>query len=247
MVGEHFVDFALDPLDRLQRGILVLNEGVHFKLPDLIANRRAMRHQLHFVVRHHILIVGVRFIIARSWTICGKDRKTGTGYNNGNERQTMAITLNDLTVNFRHLNPETLLEDWRWLIGPRKFPILLAAIGDAFVQDADDNSVHLVSVAAGEMVQVGADPEEFRRLLGQKEFVVDYLAVQVIGELIRAGMRLGPGQIYSYKQPPVLGGAFVLENIEPADIAVHFSLSGQIHEQVRGLPPGTPITGASIR
>jgi hypothetical protein len=159
----------------------------------------------------------------------------------------MAITLNDLTVNFRHLNPETLLDDWRWLIGPRKFPILLAAIGDAFVQDADDNSVHLVSVAAGEMEQVASNPEDLRRLLGQKEFVADFFAVQVIGELIRAGVRLGPGQIYSYKRPPVLGGAFALDNVEPADIAVHFSLSGQIHEQVRGLPPGTPISGVNIR
>jgi len=159
----------------------------------------------------------------------------------------MAITLNDLTVNFRHLDPVTLLDDWRWLIGPRKFPILLAAIGDAFVQDADDNSVHLLSTDTAELVQVAADPEEFRRLLGQKEFVVDTLAVQAVGELIRADIRLGPGQIYSYKRPPVLGGAFALDNIEPADIEVHFSLSGQIHEQVRDLPPGTPITGVSIR
>jgi hypothetical protein len=49
-----------------------------------------------------------------------------------------AITLNDLTVNFRHLDPMALLDDWRWLIGERKRAVLITALGDAFVQDPDD-------------------------------------------------------------------------------------------------------------
>ena len=158
----------------------------------------------------------------------------------------MAITLNDLTVNFQHLDRDSLLEDWRWLIGPNKSPVLLAAIGDAFVQDAEDNSIHLLSVATGKLQQVAADPEEFRSLLGQKEFVVNHLAVQAIGEMIRTGVTLGPGQIYSFKQPPALGGAYALENLEPTDIEVHFSLSGQIFEQISKLPPEAQITSVTI-
>jgi len=83
-------------------------------------------------------------------------------------------------------------------------------------------------------------------LLANKEFVVNRLAVQMIGALMQAGMRLEAGQIYRFKVPPVLGGQYALENVEVTDIAVHFSIAGQVHEKVRNLPPGTPIDGFTI-
>ena len=52
---------------------------------------------------------------------------------------------------------------------------------------------------------------------------------------------LAEGQIYSYKTPPVLGGEYSTDNLEPTGIAVHFSVLGQIHRQVKDLPPGTKI------
>ncbi len=65
--------------------------------------------------------------------------------------------MNDLTVNFSHLDRNTLLEDWQWLIGPSKLPILLTA-GDAFVQDADDGTVHFLDVGVGQMHPVANRP-----------------------------------------------------------------------------------------
>lgn len=76
--------------------------------------------------------------------------------------------------------------------------------------------------------------------------MVNRLAVQMIGALMQAGMRLEAGQIYRFKVPPVLGGQYALENVEVTDIAVHFSIAGQVHEKVRNLPPGTPIDGFTI-
>lgn len=46
------------------------------------------------------------------------------------------MTINDLTVNISHLDRETLLSEWQWLIGTTKFPILATLAGDAFVQDS---------------------------------------------------------------------------------------------------------------
>ena len=154
--------------------------------------------------------------------------------------------MNDLTVNFSHLDRDTLLQDWFWLIGPSKVPILLTAAGDAFVQDADDGTVHFLDVGTGQLHPIADSPEELRTLLANKEFVVNHLAVQMVGALMQAGKRLEAGQIYSFKVPPVLGGQHALENVEVTDIAVHFSVAGQIHEKVRNLPPGTPVDGFTI-
>lgn len=158
----------------------------------------------------------------------------------------MAITLDDLTVNFNHLDREALLSEWRWLIGPRKQPILVAAIGDAYVQDPDDGSVHLLDVGGGSLEQIAASVDEFRELLGDREFVTDSFVPSTIVALRNGGKVLSPGQVYSYIQPPVLGGAYSTENLESTDVSVHFSLLGQIHRQVKDLPDGTPIESIQI-
>ena len=158
----------------------------------------------------------------------------------------MAITMNDLTVNFSHLDRDTLLEDWSWLIGPNKLPILVTAAGDAFVQDTYDGTVHFLDVGAGQMRPVAGDPDELHSLLANKEFVVNHLAVQMVRALIQSGMRLDAGQIYNFKVPPILGGKYALENVEVTDSAVHFSLTGQICRQAQDLPEGTPIDGFTI-
>lgn len=158
----------------------------------------------------------------------------------------MAITMNDLTVNFQHLDREALLSDWRWLIGPTKQPILLAAIGDAYLQDAEDGTIHLLDVGGGALEQIADSVEEFQALLGDREFVTDSFVPSTIVQLRNAGKTLEPGQIYSYVHPPILGGAYSIENLTPTDIAVHYSVLGQVHEQVKDLPEGTPISDIRI-
>ena len=156
------------------------------------------------------------------------------------------MTLDDLTVDFRHLDRRSLLKEWEWLIGSTKLPILLTASGDAFVQDIEDGSVYVLDTGDGSIHQVANSVENFQSLLGKSDFVANYFAVQMVGDLLAVGQHLSPGQIYSYKQPLVLGGECVLDNIERTDIAVHFSIAGQIHRQVSGLPVGTHVAGASI-
>ena len=157
------------------------------------------------------------------------------------------MTLNDLTVNFEHLKREELLSEWEWLIGNKKTPILLSASGDAFLQDASTGSVSCLDTATAELFEVAGDISEFQELLKEQEFVANHLAVNMIEDLINNNVLLEPGKIYSYKKPPVLGGEYILENIEPTDIAVHFSLSGQIHYQVKDLPEGATINDITIK
>ena len=152
----------------------------------------------------------------------------------------------ELTVDFEHLDRERLLADWRWLTGTSKLPVLLAAIGDAFLQD-HDGSVHFLDTSAGELERAAGDAVSFGTMLRDPAFVTEHFAVDVVAELRANGLLLEPGQIYSFEQPPVLGGSFETANVEAADIEVHFSITGQIHEQVRDLPAGTPVDQIRLR
>lgn len=158
----------------------------------------------------------------------------------------MAITLNDLTVNVAHLNQSTLLEDWEWLLGASRLPILVTALGDAFLQDEETGEITLLSAGPGEFQQICEDVDSFRSLLADQEFVTEYFVPGVVIQLRDAGVVLGEGQLYGFKTPPALGGEYVIENHEPTDIAVHFSILGQINGQVAAQPAGTPVGNVEV-
>ena len=151
------------------------------------------------------------------------------------------MTLNDLTINFSHIDVKSLLTDWAWLIGKEKLPILLTASGDAFLQDINGGSILVLDTAAGDINIIAESADEFSKLLTDKDFVSNYFAVNMIDDLLHNNIILNKGEIYSFKKPPILGGEYVLNNIEKTDIEVHFSILGQIHKQVKDLPEGTPI------
>jgi hypothetical protein len=157
------------------------------------------------------------------------------------------ITLNDLTVNFSHLDRASILSDWRWLVGADCHPILITALGDAFLQDARDGSIHLLSCRPATLESVCSDQEEFEYRLKDKDFVIEHFAPKVVVALRASGKRLGTGQLYGYKVPPHLGGEYSDENLEPTDIAVHFSLMGQLHAQTRNLDAGTPTDRVDLK
>lgn len=158
----------------------------------------------------------------------------------------MPITMNDLTVNFHHLDRDMLLTDWHWLIGPTKLPILLSSLGNAFLEDTEDGTIHLLDAGMGEVYPIADTLDNFHAALSDREFVVNHFAVRLIAALRRVGRPLEPGQIYSFKTPPVLGGKYTLENTEATDIEIHFSVLGQLARQARKLAGADPIRGVAV-
>jgi len=55
-----------------------------------------------------------------------------------------------------------------------------------------------------------------------------------------------PGDCVCHKIPLALGGADNVSNMETMSLMVWVSICGQIHEQTKDLPPGTPISGFTI-
>jgi hypothetical protein len=156
------------------------------------------------------------------------------------------MTIKDLTVDFENSKRDALLEEWRWLIGERKLPLLLTASGNAFVEDRDDRTVHFLDVAASCIFPVADSQDEFQRRLSDPAFVSEYFEIPLVTAARERGLLLNSRQIYSFITPLILGGERCAENIEIADQEVHFSVQGQIARQVHNMPAGASIDRVTI-
>lgn len=141
---------------------------------------------------------------------------------------------------------QSALEDWAWLDPvSRLTPSFTNAFGDVFLE-SDDGPVWFLDTRNGTVESLWPDvaalPTELVDSYAHDRFFMAVLAQSAQ----EAGLIAGPTEIFSFKTPPVLGGALALDNLEIADFEVTLSIAGQIHKQLRNVPPGTPITGVSL-
>jgi hypothetical protein len=134
----------------------------------------------------------------------------------------------------------TLLEDWMPPL-PSTFTLwLVNRFGDLFVV-TDDNVVHMLDVSAGAFKRVADNRDHFAQLLDLDGNANNWLMIPFVDSCRAAKMTLGPNECYGFKIAPLLGGKYELANIEPTDIAVHYSTLADILKQAKDLPLGTPI------
>ncbi len=157
----------------------------------------------------------------------------------------MELTFDDLIPPITDLGEGDCLETWRWLVGPGARPLLLTALGDLFIQHAD-GSVWFLDTLAGELEPAGRDRNDWKVALQDPNNIDQWFAPDFVAELRSKGMVLAPGQCYQPIVPPIVGGSIDASNYECNDWRVHLFPMGQIHEQVKGLPPGTRITGFKV-
>jgi hypothetical protein len=149
----------------------------------------------------------------------------------------------------RHFSPDLLSEaltDWQWLADlAGKQPLITSAFGDVFLQGED--GVWFLDTVEGKLSREWDSPGSLQAQLntaaGQDRYLMASLAVAASN----TGLVPGDRQVLSFKVPPVLGGFFEPQNIEVSDLIVTLSIAGQIHQQIKDLPPGTPISGIQIR
>ncbi|MEM7166917.1 MAG: T6SS immunity protein Tdi1 domain-containing protein [Planctomycetota bacterium] len=134
---------------------------------------------------------------------------------------------------------------WRWLL-PTDTPILATKCGDLFLQ-RDNGWIMFLNVGLGESEIVANSHKSFVAKLNDQDFVGFRFLPLLVEDLEASGLKAGPGQCYSFKRPPILGGVYEISNFEVTDIDVHFSLLGQIHEQVKDLPDGASVGEIKIK
>lgn len=138
------------------------------------------------------------------------------------------------------------LESWNWLEGLAGMsPALTNAFGDVFLQ-AEDGSFWFLDTVGGRLDRVWSDAASLQAGINTPAAQDEYLMVGLAQDAEAVGLMPGNDQVFSFKVPPVLGGELSTENLEISDFVVSVNVAGQIHDQVRSLPPGAPITGITI-
>jgi Domain of unknown function (DUF1851). len=156
------------------------------------------------------------------------------------------MNINDYLIDQNGKDWAAFLRDWMPPL-PSNFTLwLVNRFGDAFVVSDDDGSVHMLDVGAGTLTRVAENRSHFADLLDTDDNAHNWLMIPLVDECQNAGMSLGPSQCYGFKIPPVLGGKYEPANVEPTDLAVHYSLLADIYKQTKGLPDGTPIKAVVV-
>jgi hypothetical protein len=136
------------------------------------------------------------------------------------------------------------LASWHWIgIGARE-PLFTSPFGDVFFR-AGDGYWWLDTLEATLTRPWDTGDEmlaDLNTLAGQDRYLLAGLAAGAA----RRGLVPGPDEVYDFRIPPVLGGPVEVDNIGVLDFVVCVNIAGQIHDQIRGLPPGATVSGITI-
>jgi len=152
----------------------------------------------------------------------------------------MNLSLEHLIKEIDTVDIADITSSWQWCLGNMHAVVTISCLGDMFLI-GDDNAVYWLQTDRGKLSKVAENFEEYQKFLSYSEKTDDWFLPSLVEKLLNADKTLKPNQVYSYKMLPVLGGEYTVENIEPVDMSVHFSFSGQICEQIKDLPDGTKV------
>jgi hypothetical protein len=136
------------------------------------------------------------------------------------------------------------LESWQWVGIGAKVPMFTSPFGDVFFRSED--GYWLLDTLEGSLTRLWDSFDALKAELETRDGQDHYLCARFALAAERRGIVPSAEQVYEFKIAPVLGGAFDVDNVGVIDFVVGVNLAGQIHEQVRNLPPGTAITGITI-
>jgi len=133
-----------------------------------------------------------------------------------------------------------LLEPWQGLL-PGEFDLwMVNRIGDAILV-YNEGTVHLLDIGVGAVAKLADSREDLVEIIEQEGNAELWLAIPLIDDLVAAGVKMEPWEIYSFKTPPLLGGQYEVSNIKPVSIPDHYKFLGQVYLQTKDLPEGTTI------
>jgi len=149
----------------------------------------------------------------------------------------------------RRFDPQSYsdaLESWGWLADlDGMSPTFANAFGDLFVQ-APDGSFSFLSTLDGTLEHLWPDAAALQAAINTREAQDEFLIIGLVQDAAAAGLEPGPAEVLAFKVAPALGGEVAVDNLELADFVVTVNVAGQIHEQIKNLPPGTSISGLTI-
>jgi hypothetical protein len=150
------------------------------------------------------------------------------------------MSIHEYLIDFHGLDWPSLLAEWTWLV-PKEFTVwLMNRFGDLFLV-FEDGAVYMLDVGRGSLEQLATGRDEFCAKVDEDDNASDWFMIPLVDQLVAAGIILKEGECYSYKQPPILGGDYTVENTCVLPIAEHYGAYGSIHNQIKDLPDGADV------
>lgn len=146
----------------------------------------------------------------------------------------------ELTKVFTPEQYAVALESWAWIGLGECTPRFASLFGDVFLDDP--SGWWYLDTIEGSLTRFWSSAEELRATLESEAGQDRYLLAGLAMGAHARGITLGPDEVYDLVPPPVLGGGFDLANVRVYDFVVATNLNGQLHRQVRDMPPGTKIS-----
>lgn len=137
------------------------------------------------------------------------------------------------------------LDGWRWIGLAGLTVIAVSAFGEPFFQTGDGAIVQLDTLDGSKRV-VADNLPAFAAALLEPEGRDELLLGGLVAAARSAGIVPAPGECYDFTHPPALGGAMDVAHMTTLSLVVKLDLAGQLHEQVKDLPPGTPVDRITI-
>lgn len=136
------------------------------------------------------------------------------------------------------------LDAWGFLGVAGKTPSFSSAFGDVFLETPD--GWWFLDILGGTLTREWDSSADLQAALNTSEGQDRFLMAGLVEAANGRGLAPGMTEILAFTLPPMLGGDISPANLEVSDMVVTVDLHGQIHEQIRDLPPGTPITGFTL-
>lgn len=150
------------------------------------------------------------------------------------------MNIHDYLIDQTGLEWSSLLQEWYWLLPPKFSVWLFTRAGDLFIT-LPDGSVHLLEVGSGQLRRVAASRHDACAQLDRPGVADEWLMIPVVDKLVASGCALSPGQCYSYKTLPILGGSYAFEGRVQLPIREHFGVWGGLHHKISDLPDGAKV------
>ena len=150
----------------------------------------------------------------------------------------------NLTRTFPADQYASAFEAWSWLDLRGKQPLFSSLFGDVCFDSSD--GLWWLDTLEGTLTQPWESREQARVVLSSEEGRDLYLLEGLVMGALRRGVRPGPEQIYVFVVPPILGGQIDADQLDVIDFVVGLHITGQLHEQVKDFPPGTPVSGVTV-
>jgi hypothetical protein len=150
-------------------------------------------------------------------------------------------------MRFLDISPDKVLQalaSWQWLPVHDKHPFRVTPFGDIFLRDRV--GIYFLDTIQGALEPVCATEAELDAILASPEGADRFLLSEFVADVRASGVNLEADQCFNFVIDLVVGGEFDVANVQALDFVAAVSAAGQIHYQVKDLPPGTPIISVEM-